>query len=122
MKHPSDIVMCWPFPLLDRFGDAEAELAGCLVVMALQSKKADSFLEWVEMSEIRDATQRVPSNIRNNPFLKPDIFELEARGYAELVKKDYHVVRARFTELGAERLLQPGSWKNDPKKPRRESS
>lgn len=111
--NPTDIDIFWPTPLTDCFGKTEAELAAALMLLALQRRKDDSGLRWVEMSEFRESVKQVPKNIRNCPFVYPDVYHLERFGYVEL-DFDKGVKRLRFTELGLRRLASPGEWMGDP--------
>lgn len=103
---PSDVDLLGSFPpLAGTMGKSEAELAAAIMVLA--SREAD---EWraltlpdlgAALGEALDAGVEPFASLNRNPFARPDVRELVARGFAAWSDEPKAIT---FTDQGLEAL------------------
>lgn len=108
---PSEVVICFPVPLIDTFERAEYEATVALLVMACEHN-GDTFQALTPHQigdALRSALGREPWKSWNqNPFFRPNIRDLVDAGFAEFLGNP---ARGCPVQLTQETLTRLRKWR-----------
>jgi hypothetical protein len=104
-------------PFVGTFGHVEAEVAAGYMVMAMQDQESFAPVRTPQMAEAM--TKRKDDDAfrwMHNPFCRPDLDDLVARGFAEWEGEPYKTAIG-FTPKGLETLTQC-AWRQQAEAPK----